>query len=120
MEEYRLTSEQKQFWLENGFLKIFNCLTRQAAEDFTSTVWTRLGAEPNDKSTWPSQRLNMPGHVTIPAKDFAPKAWDAVCELLGGEDRIADWCKDWKDGFIVNLGDGRDSLSHNDTDSVIV
>jgi hypothetical protein len=109
---YRLTDEQKNFWLKHGYVKIENCFTKTAADDFTSTIWTRLGASPDDKSTWPANRLNMPGHVTIPAKDFAPKAWDAVCQLVGGEHKIADWCKDWKDGFIVNLGDGSD-IGHN-------
>lgn len=104
-EMYRLSAEQKQFWLDNGFLKIPQCFSQETAKDFTSTIWTRLGASPDDRSTWPVERLNMPGHVTIPAKEFAPKAWDAVCELVGGEDKIADWCKHWKDGFIVNLGE---------------
>ncbi|KAH8809349.1 hypothetical protein F5884DRAFT_901449 [Xylogone sp. PMI_703] len=102
---YHLSEEQKQFWLEHGYVKVPNCFSREAADDFTSTIWTRLGASPEDKSTWPVNRLNMPGHVTISAKEFAPKAWDAVCELLGGEDKIDDWCVNWKDGFIVNLGD---------------
>jgi hypothetical protein len=57
----------------------------------------------------------MAGHVTIPANEFAPKAWDAVCELLGAEDKIADWCKDWKDGFIINLGDSNDAQSIGDS-----
>lgn len=106
-ETYRLSDEQKQFWLQHGFLKIPKCFTRQAAQDFSSTVWTRLGASADDKSTWPVERLNMPGHATLPAREFAPKAWAAVCELHGGdEDSIADWCKEWKDGFIVNLGGG--------------
>jgi hypothetical protein len=35
---------------------------------------------------------------------FAPKAWSAICDLVGGEDRIADYNRTWNDGFIVNLG----------------
>ncbi|KKA23677.1 Uncharacterized protein T310_2268 [Rasamsonia emersonii CBS 393.64] len=103
-EDYSLTDEQKQFWLEHGFLKIPKCFSREAAEAFTSSIWVRLGASPTDKSTWPTEKLNMPGHVTVSVKEFAPKAYATMCELVGGEDRIADWCKEWKDGFIVNLG----------------
>ncbi len=40
----------------------------------------------------------------VSAKEFAPKAWYAISELVGGEDRVADWCKYWKDGWIVNFG----------------
>jgi len=59
---------------------------------------------PDDKSTWHSERLNLPSHNTFLANEFAPKAWDAICDLLGGEDRIADWNRTWNDGFIVNFG----------------
>lgn len=54
----------------------------------------------------------MPSHKTFLANEFAPKAWSAICDLLGGEDRIADYNRTWNDGFIVNLGtiegDGQD------------
>jgi hypothetical protein len=102
--EYQLSDEQKQFFLEHGFIKIPNCFSREAAEKFTSSVWIRLGASPTDKSTWPTEKLNMPGHVQTSCQEFAPKAYAAMCELVGGEDRVADWCKYWKDSFIVNLG----------------
>jgi len=99
-----LTEEQKQFWLENGFIKIPQCFSREQSDAFTASVWTRLGADANDKSTWPTEKSNMPGLTVVSAKEFAPKAWSAICELVGGEDKVADWCKDWKDGWIVNFG----------------
>lgn len=46
----------------------------------------------------------MPWHTHIPVSDFSPKAWSAMCELLGGEERISDDMRSWSDGFIVNLG----------------
>jgi hypothetical protein len=103
-DQYSLTEEQKQHWLEHGFIKLTNCFSREAAEQFTSSVWTRLGASPDDKSTWPPEKINMPGHTKVSVKDFAPKAYYAIADIVGGEDKIADWCKDWKDGWIVNLG----------------
>ena len=102
--DYALSVEQKTFWLEHGYLKIPQCFTREASDAFTSSIWTRLGMSPTDKSTWTTEKINMPGHSVISAKEFAPKAWAAMCELVGGEDRIADWCKDWRDSFIPNLG----------------
>jgi hypothetical protein len=103
-EKYSLSEEQKQHWLEHGFVKVENCFSRETAKTFTETVWTRLGASPDDKSTWPTEKLNMPGHTTVSVPEFAPKAYDAICELVGGEDRVADWTKTWKDGWIVNFG----------------
>ncbi|KAK0938134.1 hypothetical protein LTR48_000141 [Friedmanniomyces endolithicus] len=99
-----LTEAQKEFWLEHGYVKIPQCFTREASDAFTHSIWARLGADPADKSTWPTEKINMPGHTVVSCKDFAPKAWAAMCELVGGEDKVADFCKDWKDGFIPNFG----------------
>jgi hypothetical protein len=60
--------------------------------------------DPNDKSTWIRERTNMPQHGRISVREVAPTAWAAICELCGGEDRIADGGDLWSDGFIVNLG----------------
>jgi len=103
---YHLTQAQKDQFLEHGFIKITNCFSRQQATEFTSELWTRLGMDPNDKSTWHTERTNMAWHKHVSVADFAPKAWSAMCELLGGEERISDnqQYKSWGDGFIVNLG----------------
>lgn len=62
--------------------------------------------DPNDKSTWTNEKTNMSWHRHIAVSEFAPKAWAAMCELLGGEERISDSpeFRGWSDGFIVNLG----------------
>jgi hypothetical protein len=65
----------------------------------------------------------MPYHKREDAATFAPKvallssfeseslrltsntqAWAAMCELLGGEERVEPKSAMWTDGFIVNLG----------------
>ena len=46
----------------------------------------------------------MPEHAFTDIRDVAPKAWDAICELAGGEDRVSKKSKMWSHGFIVNLG----------------
>jgi hypothetical protein len=51
----------------------------------------------------------MPGHRDIDVASFAPRAWDAICDLVGGPGRIAATEPyRWNDGFIVNLGEGAD------------
>ncbi|KAF4232716.1 hypothetical protein CNMCM6805_009739 [Aspergillus fumigatiaffinis] len=99
-----LTEEQKQHWLEHGFIKIPRCFTKKDADNWTTSIWARLGISPTDRSTWNSERVNMPGHTLVDVKDFAPKAWDAICELVGGEEQVTDWCKGWRDSWIINLG----------------
>ncbi len=60
--------------------------------------------DPNDRSTWTRHRTNMPCHSTWDASTFAPRAWAAICELCGGEDRVDPDSKVWRDSLIVNLG----------------
>ncbi|KAH6679636.1 hypothetical protein B0J14DRAFT_504590 [Halenospora varia] len=132
--DYLLTESQKQHFLTHGYLKLSSCFTRSQAASFTSNIWTRLGMSPEDKSTWGNtERLNMPWHCHVPVETFAPKAWSAMCQLLGGEERIQQGIfRSWSDGFIVNFGreefegmgrgemDGRDLRElrgwHNDGD----
>ncbi|KAL0931885.1 uncharacterized protein CTRU02_212838 [Colletotrichum truncatum] len=98
-----LTEAQKEHFKAKGWLKLSNCFTKDQAEWVTKDVWTRLGMDPNDKSTW-KHRTNMPHHRTFDCSEFAPKAWAAICEVCGGEDRIAPESKEWRDSLIVNLG----------------
>ncbi|KKA30554.1 hypothetical protein TD95_003763 [Thielaviopsis punctulata] len=101
---YALTDQQKHFFVQHGWLHLKQCFTRAQAESMTSNVWQRLGMNPNDKSTWTQSNIHMPGHRTFDAREFAPKAWSAICELSGGEERIHEWSRWWHDALIVNLG----------------
>lgn len=60
--------------------------------------------DPNDKTTWHRVWTNMPAHNNFDARDFAPRAWAAISELCGGEDRIDPAFRQWRDSLIVNLG----------------
>ncbi|KAI2612648.1 uncharacterized protein GGS25DRAFT_529275 [Hypoxylon fragiforme] len=100
-----LTPDQKAFFLAHGYLKLTNCFTRAQAADVIDGVWTRLGMSPTDKRTWTKERTNMPSHRAFDCAAFAPKAWAAICELCGGEDRVsAEPSRTWRDSLIVNLG----------------
>lgn len=99
-----LTTEEKEHFLNNGWLKIPGAFTKEQAAEVTKDVWTRLGMDPNDKSTWHRVWTNMPHHNTFDARDFAPRAWAAISELCGGEDRIDPAFRQWRDSLIVNLG----------------
>ncbi|HZC26864.1 MAG TPA: hypothetical protein VE287_07560 [Actinopolymorphaceae bacterium] len=100
-----LTDEQAQAFLDNGFVRIPGCFSRDDADALTSTVWTRLGYDPDDRTTWTEPSIHMPTHQRLDVKEFAPKAWLAACDLVGGEDRVRQPFA-WGDGFIVNLWQG--------------
>jgi hypothetical protein len=99
-----LTDAEKEHFLTHGWIRLSNCFTREQAEAAISGVWTRLGMDPNDKSTWTQELTHMPHHREFDASEFAPRAWAAICELCGGEDRITPESKIWRDTFIVNVG----------------
>ncbi|PHH51137.1 hypothetical protein CFIMG_005147RA [Ceratocystis fimbriata CBS 114723] len=99
-----LTEEEKEFFIQNGWIHLKGCFSRDQAESITGNVWERLGMAPNDKSTWTRDKIHMGGEKTFNAQEFAPKAWEAICELCGGEDRILESAKWWQDALIVNLG----------------
>lgn len=102
-----LDSDQREQFLEQGFVRITDCFSAEAAAAYTDSVWTRLGYSPDDQSTWTESSIHMPTHRTIDVKSFAPKAWQAACELVGGEARVKQ-PYNWGDGFIVNLYEGAD------------
>lgn len=102
--DYKLSTEQIEHFMRYGYVRLSNCFSREKAAEWTSDVWTRLGYSPTDKSTWASERIHMPEHREEPVKTFAPKAWAGICELLGGENRLAEDSATWNDAFIVNLG----------------
>lgn len=103
-ETYALNEAQKAHFLRYGYIRLTGCFSREKAAEWTRDVWTRLGYSPTDKSTWTSERVNMPSHRSEMVQTFAPKAWAAICELLGGEDRVSAESSTWNDGLIVNLG----------------
>lgn len=102
-----LTPEQIEHFLEKGHIVLHDCFSRETARRLTDFAWTRLGYDPNDPSTWEKSRIHMPSRERMEVRDFAPKAWGAACELMGGEDRVVQpaW---WGDSFIINFRDGAD------------
>lgn len=100
----QIAQEDIDHFMKHGWIKLSDCFTREQAENLTSNVWTRLGMDESDKSTWHTERINMPSHSNYSASEFAPKAWAAICDLVGGEERVADDSRFWNDGLIVNLG----------------
>jgi hypothetical protein len=102
-----LSPDQIEHFLARGFVAVRGCFTREEAARYTDSLWTRLGYDEHDPSTWALSSIHMPTHREIDVATFAPKAWRAACELVGGEDRISpDAPYRWNDAFIVNLWEG--------------
>jgi hypothetical protein len=102
-----LTEAQAEQFLEKGYVVIENAFSREAAQTWTDLAYKRLGYDPEDSSTWKEPYLHLPTMNRALVKDFAPKAYDAICDLMG-EDRIDPTRVVWGDGFIINFTLGAD------------
>jgi hypothetical protein len=126
-EQYPLSQEQVEHFVQHGWIKLSDCFSREQAGELQKNLWTRLGMDPDDVSTWcvatfaftrmhditarltdrhhrHTERTNMPFFHEFSVASFAPKAWSGICSLLGGASRVDSNASTWKDGFIVNLG----------------
>ncbi|KIJ30671.1 hypothetical protein M422DRAFT_267717 [Sphaerobolus stellatus SS14] len=100
-----LSEEQRQHFLEHGWVRIPKAISPENIEKFSSDVWVRLGYDKDDMSTWKQEQIHLPRHREIQWKEFTPKAWSAICEILGGEDKIdPNLFSKCGDSLTVNLG----------------
>ncbi len=116
-----LTPEEAQHFIEKGYVLIKGCVDRDFAKRWTDEAYERLGYDPNDRSTWTKEIVWMDRNNVAPIKEISPKAWGALCDVVGGEDRIDTRVMEiesqhfttidsteWSDAFIVNFRRGAD------------
>lgn len=123
MGKYRvLTDQQVQSFLDDGYLVVKDCLDPEFAKRWIDEGYRRLGYDPNDPSTFVKDIIWMDHHNEVPIRDISPKAWAALLDVVGGEDRLQDQILylpqsghftyinsfNWSDSFIVNFHRGAD------------
>jgi hypothetical protein len=102
-----LDDRQVQQFLDTGYVVLENCFDAASAAPIVDRAWERLGVDRDDPATWDRPRVHLPSIEHVDAAEFAPAAFAAACQLLGGEDRVqTPW--HWSDGIIANLGVGAD------------
>ncbi len=100
-----LNQSQVDQFVETGYIIIRNAFPKDVASQWVDRGFQRLGYDRHDRSTWKDVRIHMATANTEEVKTFAPNAWAAICDLLGGEERVQQPYK-FGDGFIMNLGVG--------------
>lgn len=119
---YRILSEEQvRSFLDKGYLVVKNCFDREFARRWTDEAFDRLGYDPNDPSTWKKDIIWMDRKNVLPIREISPKAWDALCDVVGGADRIDERVygiesmhfttinsTEWSDAFVLNLFRGAD------------
>lgn len=103
--QYRILEQSDvDNFMQHGYVHVKNAFSPEKANLWMGDMWVRLGLSPDAKS-WPIERCNMAAHRGEDVKSFSPKVWDAMCDLLGGPERIKGQGSTWHDSMIVNLGD---------------
>jgi hypothetical protein len=104
MGRYRtLRDADVEHFIEKGYIKVQEAFPREVAAEWSRRCFERLGYDPEDRSTWAEPRIHMGGDHFVEVREFAPRAYDAICDLVGGKERLGMPCQ-WSDHFIVNLG----------------
>jgi hypothetical protein len=116
-----LTPEDAAHFIEKGYVVIKGCLSREFAHRWTDEAYARLGYDPDDRATWTEEIVWMDRNHVAPIWEISPRAWDALCDIAGGDERIEDRimeiesqhfttinAREWSDAFIVNLRRGED------------
>lgn len=119
--EYKeLSEDQVDHFLEKGYLTVKGCLDPDLASQWTDQAYERLGYDKADSATWKEDIVWMYPENRRPVRDISERAWRAICDVVGGEDRIDDQVMDveghfgqinaftWTDAFIVNFTHGAD------------
>jgi len=105
-----LSAADLENFQEHGFIHLTDCFDTapgSEADRWIQESWLRNGISPTDRSTWPNDKIHMPATKKVRVRDFSPRAFAAICELCGGEERV-DGELSWGNGFIANYGYGRD------------
>jgi hypothetical protein len=117
-----LTQEQVDSFMTNGYLVVHDCFDHAVADRWIDEAYDRLSYRKDDPSTWAKDIVWMDHKNRLPIRTVAPKAWNAILDVIGGEDRLAKQVLEipgsghfssvnsfeWSDAFIVNFRRGAD------------
>ncbi len=122
MGNYRvLTDEQVQSFLDKGYLVVRDCLDMSIANRWIDEAYERLGYDKHNPATWVKDIVWLDHKNQMPVREIAPKAWAAILDVIGGEERLETQVMRitsghftsinsliWSDAFIVNFHRGAD------------
>jgi hypothetical protein len=103
----QLSEHDVDHFIRYGYVVVKDGFDPGVAQAWIDRAWVRFGYDRDHPEEWIEKRIHLSKLASVDARDFAPKAWHAAVQLLGGEDRLQlPW--EWNDGFIANLGVGDD------------
>jgi tetratricopeptide (TPR) repeat protein len=97
-------------WREDGLRRL-----REEPERWVRGYATKIADDPSrslvnfspdDPTTWTWPRIELLGPESLVIQEFAPAAWTAICQLLGGAERVQT--RSWAQYLLLNLCDGQE------------
>lgn len=83
-----LTADQERQFLEQGYVVVEQAVARDLAEEWRALAFERLGYDPEAPATWLEPKLHLPAMNRRRVAEVAPRAWAAICDLVGGAQRV--------------------------------
>lgn len=103
-----LNETQVRQFLDQGWLVIPDCFDKKEARKWVQAAYARIGYDERRPKGWHEERVHIPSSASFRISEFAPKAWSAICALVGGVDRIeAPDLHSWLNSFIIKFPVGR-------------
>jgi len=118
-----LTEADVEHFAQRGFVLVPDCFSSSFASEWSEGVYRRLKADPKqwltrysepripadsedfdpyDPTMWGREWISVRGSQKWSIAEQFPKVWGAMCDLLGGSERImTDF---WTDYSAINLG----------------
>lgn len=103
-----LTADDRKQFIEKGYVVVRNTFPADVAAEWRASCFERLKCDPADPATWPSDRVHMTHTKSVLVEEFAPRCYEAMCELVGGPEKFSG-PPSWSDAFIVNFKYGADA-----------
>ncbi len=75
-------------FLKHNRVHLPGAFSRDLAEEWVAETFRRLEIDEHDPETWPSKASFPTPPLEIPLPKLAPKAWQLICEILGGHDAV--------------------------------
>jgi len=85
-----LGEAEVEHFLQHGHVVLPGCFSREAAQELIDDAYSQLGYDSQDASTWQKPMAFLYPSRPMPIREFSPKLWGAICQLIGGEDRAAE------------------------------
>ena len=83
-----LTPEQREKFLAEGHVIIKGAFSREDSLAWVRDECARAGYDVDDPQTWRKEYDRLPLHRREPLVSYAPDAWQASLDLMGGEARV--------------------------------